>query len=548
MGPYDSCRLIHLNLTSIVKNPFTEKAFIDKEFLYKLSYEAMRLADDLVDLEVEAINRILTKIAPDWEFVYNKFSVDSNSFLLKVFLDKYSDEFNLWWKIKETTLQGRRAGLGFTGLADLIAMCNINYNSSEAIQLVDSIMVTLFKGQLDSQIDMAIERGTFPAWDKNLEMHKNSENILCGFNSWYDSLSEEFPEEFEKMFNTGRRNLSWSTIAPTGTVSILAGTSSGIEPIFLPFYERKRRCNTASDRVDFIDNLGEKFTKFIVVHHKLKEWALYKYPKEDNSNWTLEKWEDIFKNSPYYKATAPDISWKNRVVIQSAIQKYITHSISSTINLPNEITEETVNNIYLNAFYIGNKGQTVYRDGCREGILQAVSASKPLELTHREAPKRPKELEADYYQVKVKGEQFIVLVGLYDNKPYEIFAFRPLNPVNIENHKGVIKKVSKMHYSFDSTFISISDIQLANTNIEENAATLYSSMLLRHGVPIEYIVKTAKKVNVNITSFSSAMCRILGKYINKQEVKNEPCPNCGGRLVRESGCVKCLDCEYSRCE
>ena len=232
--------------------------------------------------------------------------------------------------------------------------------------------------------------------------------------------------------------------------------------------------------------------------------------------------------------------------MQGIIQKYITHSISSTINLPKEITEEEIADIYIEAWKTGNKGQTIYRDGCREGVLNKIE--KPAIIDDRQAPKRPKELEADYHQVRVKGEQFIVLVGLLEGKPYEVFAFRPLRPIDIPPHKGKIIKKGKMHYSFDSKFIQLSDLQLANTNIEEKAATLYSSMLLRHGVSIEFITKTAKKVNDNITSFSSAMCRILAKYIKSSEIKGEVCPECGGNLVRDGGCTHCMNCGYSRCD
>ena len=225
------------------------------------------------------------------------------------------------------------------------------------------------------------------------------------------------------------------------------------------------------------------------------------------------------------------------------MQKYITHSISSTINLPKNTAESTISDIYIESWRSGNKGQTIYRNGCREGILNSADTVK---TSQREAPKRPKSLKADYYEVKVKGEQFIVLVGLYDDIPYEVFTFRPLHELAVGPHQGIITKVRKMHYSFKSDYLNIANLQEANCDIEEIAATLYSSMLLRHGVPIRYIIKTAKKVNDNISSFSSAMCRILSKYIPPEQLE-EVCPSCGGRLVREGGCIHCLDCEYSKC-
>ncbi|QOR59313.1 vitamin B12-dependent ribonucleotide reductase [uncultured phage cr112_1] len=517
MGPFDSCRLIHINLSSYIINPFTDKAHIDEELLYMHSYEAMRLADDLVDLEIEAVDRIIDIVKNDTD----------------------DTEFKLWSKIKETAIQGRRAGLGFTGLADAIAMLGLKYDSDEGISQVEQLMKVMFKGQLDSNIDMAIERGTFPAWNSVVEAESNSD--------WLKFIRNNHLETWLKMAQFGRRNISWSTVAPTGTVSIMAGTSSGIEPIFLPFYQRKRKCMSESDRVDYVDKVGEKYTLFTVVHPNLKRWAIetMNYSESEVNEWSLGVWKEVWKESPYYGSTAPEIDWRQRVKLQGVVQKYITHSISSTVNLAKETTEEEIADIYIEAWKQGLKGITIYRDGCREGVLTQVE--KPKTIEGRQAPKRPKELEADYYQIKSKGEQFIVLVGLLNGKPYEIFAFRPLSSVNAPQHKGVITKIGKMHYSFTSEHMKLENLQKANINIEEQAATLYSSMLLRHGVNIKYIVKTAKKVNDNITSFSSAMCRVLSKYIPNEEIKGEICPDCGGTLVREGGCIHCKDCGYSKC-
>lgn len=517
MGPFDSCRLIHINLASYIVDPFTDKAHIDEELLYIHSYEAMRLADDLVDLEIEAVDRIINTVKNDTD----------------------DTEFKLWSRIKETAIQGRRAGLGFTGLADAIAMLGLKYDSDEGISQVKQLMKVMFKGQLDSNIDMAIERGSFPAWDSVVEAESNSD--------WLKFIRNNHLETWLKMAQFGRRNISWSTVAPTGTVSIMAGTSSGIEPIFLPFYQRKRKCMSESDRVDYVDKVGEKYTLFTVVHPNLKRWAIETmyYSESEVNEWSLGVWKEVWKESPYYGSTAPEIDWRQRVKLQGVVQKYITHSISSTVNLAKETTEEEIADIYIEAWKQGLKGITIYRDGCREGVLTQVE--KPKTIEGRQAPKRPKELEADAYLIKAKGEQFIILVGMLGSKPYEVFAFRPRNPISFKPHKGVITKVSKMHYSFTSDVFHIDNLELANENVEENAATLYSSMLLRHGVDIKYIVKTAKKVNDNITSFSSAMCRVLSKYIPNEEIKGEVCPDCGGTLVRENGCVHCSSCGWSRC-
>lgn len=522
MGPFDSCRLIHINLASYIVNPFTDKAYIDEELLYMHSYEAMRLADDLVDLEIEAVDRIIDTVKNDTD----------------------DTEFKLWSRIKETAIQGRRAGLGFTGLADAIAMLGLKYDSDEGIQKVEQLMKIMFKGQLDSNIDMAVERGKFPVCNTPVEF----ENVgYEGGNLWYKKLAKDFPSECTRMLKYGRRNISWSTVAPTGTVSIMAGTSSGIEPVFMPFYQRKRKCMSESDRVDYVDKVGEKYTLFTVVHPNLKRWAIetMNYSESEVNEWSLGVWKEVWKESPYYGSTAPEIDWRQRVKLQGVVQKYITHSISSTVNLAKETTEEEIADIYIEAWKQGLKGITIYRDGCREGVLTQVE--KPKTIEGRQAPKRPKELEADTYLIKAKGEQFIILVGMLESKPYEVFAFRPRNPISFKPHKGVITKVSKMHYSFTSDVFHIDNLELANENVEENAATLYSSMLLRHGVDIKYIVKTAKKVNDNITSFSSAMCRVLSKYIPNEEIKGEVCPDCGGTLVREGGCIHCKDCGYSKC-
>lgn len=525
MGPFDSCRLIHINLSSYIVDPFTDKAHIDEELLYMHSYEAMRLADDLVDLEIEAVNRIIDTVKNDTD----------------------DTEFKLWSKIKETAIRGRRAGLGFTGLADAIAMLGLKYDSDEGISQVEQLMKVMFKGQLDSNIDMAIERGPFPVWNVRQEFHAGWDDGGSGQNDWFTILCKDYNSEARRMFQYGRRNISWSTVAPTGTVSIMAGTSSGIEPIFLPFYQRKRKCMSESDRVDYVDKVGEKYTLFTVVHPNLKRWAIetMNYSESEVNEWSLGIWEEVWKESPYYGSTAPEIDWRQRVKLQGVVQKYITHSISSTVNLAKETTEEEIADIYIEAWKQGLKGITIYRDGCREGVLTQVE--KPKTIEGRQAPKRPKELEADAYLIKAKGEQFIILVGMLESKPYEIFAFRPRNPISFKPHKGVIAKVSKMHYSFISDVFHIDNLELANENVEENAATLYSSMLLRHGVDIKYIVKTAKKVNDNITSFSSAMCRVLSKYIPNEEIKGEVCPDCGGTLVREGGCIHCKDCGYSKC-
>ena len=525
MGPYDSCRLMHLNLTSFVEDPYTPYVKLKDEELYNVAYMTMRLSDDLIDLEIEAIDKIIRKI-------------------------KKSDDINelaLWENIRKTTIDGRRTGMGFTGLADVIAMFNYKYGDNDSLLLTDQIANIIMTAQLDCTIDLAILRGTFKGWGVNLEYPKSEDDNKLYGNDFYYKMQVMFPEQIERMKKYGRRNLSFSTVAPTGTVSLLTQTSSGIEPVFLPYYQRRRKCSSPDDRVDYIDNVGEKYTEFFVLHPEFKKWInLQFYTKGKIYNiLNKESLEQAYKDSPWYNSTASEINWKDRIQIQSIIQKYITHAISSTLNLNSTITENEVSDIYFEAWKKGLKGITIYRDGSRSGILNSVK-EKSTE-PERQAKKRPKVLEADYYQVKSKGIQYIVLIGLLNNKPYEVFTFKPLNNVDIKPHKGTITKIKKGQYSYDSNFIRIDNLELSTDNIEEKACSLYTSMLLRHNADIKFIVKTAKKVNENITSFSSAMCRVLSKYIENEEVKGEVCPECGGKLIRESGCVKCLDCDYSKC-
>lgn len=510
----DSCRLIHMNLTSFVLNPFSKNARFDFDHFYKVSYETMRLADDLVDLEIKAVDKIINKAKKDND----------------------KAEMQLWEKIQENAKNGRRTGIGFTGLADMIAMMGYKYDSEESLDLIDRVMSMMMEGELDSTIDMAITRGAFN--DIDIDKEKDA-------NDWYDFIEKKYSFIYNRMIKYGRRNISFSTVAPTGTVSMMTGTSSGIEPLFLPFYQRRRKCMTDKDRVDFVDKLGVKFSNFIVVHPTMKKWAQqYKNISKDViENYTMEDWISLYEESPWYGSTANDIDWENRVKLQGIIQKYITHSISSTINLPTEVTPEEISNIYMESWKNNLKGITVYRDKCREGILNKIEEPKK-EVNN--AKKRPKTLPADYFETKSQGIQYAVVVGLLDNRPYEIFISNNINS-HIKPHKGTIIKVKKGQYKYESEFITIDNLQLSTNNIEEKACTLYSSMLLRHGAPIDFIIKTAKKVNENIGSFSSAMCRVLSKYVPKKELNGEVCPKCGGRLIREAGCVKCMDCDYSVC-
>ena len=518
MSGLESCRLIAINMLSFIDKPFTKDANLNVNTVYDVTYDAMRLGDDLVDLENEAVRRILDVVKDD------KYAVD------------------VWTGILEKGENGRRCGLEFTAMSDMCAAMGYKFCTKEANDFIEKVCRLMMSAVLDCQTDMAIERGAFPDYDNNVE---NS-------NEWYKFISEEYPERYHMLNEVGRRNISFTTAGPTGSLSLLAQTSSGIEPVFMPYYVRRRKCVTADDRVDYTDKLGINFTEFVVVHPQLKKWAEANMPEllSKFDELTEKEWEEIYKQSPWYGSCAQDINWQKRVEVQGIVQKYlITHSISSTVNLPNDVTEEEVSNIYMNAWRNGLKGITVYRDGSREGIMIKKEQKKEDDKfeSYINAPKRPKVLPADFYSTKVKGEVFYVMVGLYKNKPYEIFVYRSENNKIIPQHKGTITKIKKSVYKFESENIVIENISSKLTT-EELATALYSSMLMRTGANLKYIIKTAQKVDDNITSFTAAMVRILRKYEKNEIIEGEKCPECGGKLIRENGCIHCIDCGWSRCE
>lgn len=517
MSGLESCRLIAINMLSFIDKPFTKDAKLNVSRLYDVTYDAMRLGDDLVDLENEAVRRILDVVKDD------KYAVD------------------VWTGILEKGENGRRCGLEFTALSDMCAAMGYKFCTKEANEFVEKVCRLMMSAVLDCQTDMALERGTFPDYDNNVE---NS-------NEWYKFISEEYPERYRMLNEIGRRNISFTTAGPTGTISMLTQTSSGIEPVFMPYYVRRRKCVTADDRVDYTDKLGINFTEFVVVHPQLKKWAEANMPEllSKFDELTEKEWEEIYKQSPWYESCAQDIDWGRRVEVQGIVQKYlITHSISSTVNLPNNVSKEEVSNIYMEAWRNGLKGITVYRDGSREGIMIKKEQKKEDDKfeSYVSAPKRPKTLHADFYSTKVKGEVFYVMVGLYKNKPYEIFVYKSDDNKQISNHTGTITKVKKSVYKYESDQIVIGNIS-QKLSTEELATALYSSMLMRTGANLKYIIKTAQKVDDNIASFTSAMVRILRKYLKEETLEGEKCPECGGKLIRENGCIHCIDCGWSRC-
>lgn len=527
MEPYDSCRLIHHNYTSYVINAYTKNASFDYDRFARNCYFGMILGDILIDLEIDAINKILKKLQSDTK---------NNNIFEKI----------LWERIKDTALASRRTGIGFTGLGDTFAMLGMKYGSPESMNFVKAISKIKEEFELKSSIDLSILYGPFKGWDSNLEYPND-----IGANSFYKNLKTNFPDDVARMNIFGRRNVSWSTAAPTGTISILAQTTSGIEPLFLPYYQRKKKILNSTDEAEFIDKMGEKFAIFNIIHQPFIDWAC-KTHKELTPGilriMSLPELDKLFAESPWFGSCANDLNYKERVKIQSIVQEFTTHSISSTINLSNDTKDSVIDNIFRDSFELNLKGITVYRDGCRDGILTSINTqNKTNGFVETIAPKRPKELPANLHIVSIKGTKFAILVGLYESKPYEVFAFELTDTNNIEECKGKIVKEKKRTYNFVSDKTNIQNLELSyDDNIEKKAFTLYTSMSLRHGVSIKYIVKTLNKVDENITSFAKALTRVLNKYVPK-EILDELCPECSGKLIRENGCVHCSQCSYSKC-
>lgn len=542
----DSCRLIHVNISSFVDNEYTDEAKVNDEKLYEVFYETTRLGDDLVDLESNAINRILAKIENDG--------------------DKNGNEYALYDRLLKNTLNGRRCGVGFFGLADAMAKLGLKFDSDESLKMIGHIMRVMFVAEMDSEIDMAITRGAFPSYDKTTEGVGNR---------WYDMVKNEFPTLYDKMMKYGRRNVSFSTAAPTGSVAMLAHSSSGIEPIFMPFYTRRVKCTKDSDRVDFIDKDGEKFTEYVTVHYPLKKWAELKFG-DKVEKFTTKDWQNTYEKSPWFKSTANDIDWIKRVKIQSICQERITHSISSTVNLPNDVKEEEVGSIYLEAWKQGLKGITVYRDGCRGGVFVSTEKKEKKEEQKKEilasliengtAKRRPKTLEAKIIRFSNRGEKWVGIVGILDGEPYELFTGM-LDKLNIPNWvengniiknyddvevDGELKKKSRYDLCYndkDGYKVCIEGISRIFNPEFWNYGKLISG-LLRHHMPIPYIIKvisTLKLDDSTINTWKNGVVRALRKFEDTVEIEDEKCPECGGRLIREGGCIHCMDCGYSKC-
>ena len=528
LSPYDSCRLMVVNLTSFVNNPFSEKPEFDFDEFGMAVYVAQRLMDDLVDLEVECVDRILEKIDKDPEPDHVK----------KI-------ERDLWHKIRAAGLNGRRTGLGVTGLGDALAALNHKYGSDNSIHMTEVIYSWLAKYSHYSSLVMAQERGAFPVWDYEKEKgHKYLNGVMEATNSLH-------PDAIDMWKKTGRRNIALTTTAPVGSVSMLTQTTSGIEPAFLLSYKRRKKINVndGNTPADFVDELGDKWQEFTVYHHWFKKWM-------DATGKTNPE------ESPYWGGTANDIDWVKSVEIQAAAQKWIDHSISKTCNLPGDATRETVAQVYMKAWKTGCKGFTVYRDGCRTGVLVA-DKPKDEPKTVQHAPKRPKDLQCDIHRANVKNgestESWMILVGLLEGKPYEIFCgLAEKVEIPKKAKTGILTKNGRkdgvttynLKVPIGDDEVVFKDIASIFDNPTQGAFTRTMSLALRHAVPIQYIVEQVQKDKASdMFSFSRVTARVLKGYIpDGTKPAGKSCPECSSTdLMYQEGCITCKSCSYSKC-
>lgn len=546
--PYDSCRLLAINLYSYVENPFTPNAkFNFNKFKEHVMY-AQRMMDDIIDLEMEKIETIIAKIEADPETDEVK-----------------ATELNLWKKIKDKTSQGRRTGVGTTAEGDMIAAMGLTYGTEEATKFSVEVHKTLALAAYRSSVMLASERGAFPVFDYKREVN----------NPFMNRLKEADSELYDLMLKYGRRNIACLTIAPTGTTSILTQTTSGIEPVFLPVYKRRRKVN-ANDkevRVDFVDESGDAFEEYVVYHSKFITWMNIN-GIEVKDNYTQEQIDEIVAKSPYYKATSNDVDWLNKVKMQGAVQKWVDHSISVTINLPNDVSEEMVNKLYVEAWKSGCKGCTVYRDGSRSGVLISLKSEKK-KTTENAAPspadengfvthKRPIELDADVVRFQNNKEKWIAFIGLIDGKPYEIFTGIADDDEGIFCPKSVSKgKIIKVidengQKRYDFQFVNKRGFKTTIEGLSEkfnpefwNYAKLISGVL-RYRMPIAQVLKLVGSLeldNQSINTWKVGVERALKKYLpNGEKASGQTCPNCGQEsLVYQEGCLICTNCGTSRC-
>ena len=548
--PYDSCRLLAVNLYSYVKNPFTAEAEFDFELFKKHVAVAQRMMDDIIDLEVEKIEKILAKVGSDPESEAIK-----------------RTERELWEKILAKTTQGRRTGVGTTAEGDMLAALGLRYGTPEATAFSVEVHKTLALAAYRSSVMMAKERGAFKVYDA-----KREEN-----NPYIQRIKEADPELYALMVEHGRRNIACLTIAPTGTTSIMTQTTSGIEPVFQPVYRRRRKVNPNDKNVhvDLVDEVGDSFEEYVVFHHKFITWMNANgYTYDATHRYSPAEIDELVQKSPYYKATANDVDWMEKVHMQGAIQKWVDHSISVTINLPNDVSEELVGKLYEEAWRSGCKGCTVYRDGSRTGVLEGIKEKKKKEETSKKDEKncvcfdnkvriRPTELECDVVRFQNNKDKWIAFVGIKDGLPYEIFTGLADDEEGILLPKSVTKgKIIRVVQEdgtkrYDFQFVNSRGFKTTMEGLSYkfdkefwNYAKLISGVL-RYGMPIDQVIKMISSLQMDsesINSWKVGVERALKKYIQDGTVvQGQVCPNCGNALIFEEGCMHCRECGYSRC-
>lgn len=523
LSELDSCRLMTINLFSYVENPFTLGAKFNFEKFYKHSKILQRLMDDMVDLEIEKVDEIINKIKSDPEDIITK-----------------SNELYMWEQIKRNAQMGRRTGSGIIALGDTLAALNMKYADESTFPFIEKLFRYFNDALFESSMEMAKEIGPFPIfnWDKE----KNNKFLL--------RLKENNPALYNELAEYGHRNISLSTIAPTGSVSILSQTTSGVEPLFMTSYMRRKKVNPTDKnvRVDFKDQNGDSWQEFEVIHPKLKLWL------ELNPDKKIE-------DSPYFNSTAAKIDWRNKIKMIGLIQKYITHSISNTLNLPESATINDVADCYLIGAKSGCKGITVYREGSRTGVLVKKESHKKekefkreyLERQRNDAPKRPKKLKADVHHLKIQGIDYYVTVGFYEDKPYEIFVGS--NHIDNENFRvpkhvisGEVVKIKRGEYHLIGNNKKEYIISCGGCNETSEALTRMISVSLRHNVDISFVVQQLEKI-IGFDNYPKVLAKTLKKYIDDgTRVYGDTCDACGSsNLTRADGCIVCSDCGASRC-
>lgn len=543
LSPYDSCRLLLVNAFSFIEDPFTKKAKFNWELFQKVTRVAQRLMDDVVDLEVECIDKILNKIETDPE---------SNQIKLI--------EKDLWINIRSACVDGRRTGLGVTAIGDMCAAMGMIYGSEDSIRFVEHVYRLLCLSSYKESVNLAKERGAFPAFSFDEE----KDNLFLN-RVW--NADKELYQEYLKY---GRRNIANLTTAPAGSVSICTQTTSGIEPAFLVSYKRRKKINPNDKeaRVDYVDDLGDQWQEFRVFHHGFMQWAeingyLPNLFLNDSSV------EAAIQESPYHKATANDVDWVNKIKLQAAAQKWIDHSISNTTNIPNETPVEITKQIYMTGWESGCKGVTIYREGSRSGVLVDDKTTKQLNtlinasFSENHAPKRPKELLCDVYQSTVNGEKWTIFVGLMDGKPYEVMGGlakhiklpKRIKTGKIVKHNGEINPARyDFHYDYESpeSETVIQDIGNIFENQTNSAFSRVLSLSLRHGTPVQFVVEQLLKgsdKDSDLFSYSKVMSRVLKSYIKDgAKPSQKKCESCRStNLSFQQGCVTCIDCGHSKC-